>query len=338
MVDFFTESFRIYGQKWGVSQVTQTTGGTVTYSFADSNFGNQFANFDSFITEEAYQTDITSAFAAWEDVANVQFKLVPDSSVVDIRLGWANLDGEGGTLGAAIVPSSGPLDGVIVRFDRDENWFTGGNSPASQTDFLYVATHEIGHGIGIGHSSITSALMGEFYNSDVSGLQADDIAAAEAIYGASNIEKVDVFRFLNSSVGGHFFTAETTEKDSVVAASVFQSEGVGFEALSQAATDVELSVPIYRFFNKALGSHFFTASEEEKSQVMLLEEFGFEGVGFRAFDEDTASTEPVYRFFNLNTGGHFFTADINEKSAIMNLDGLRFEGVGFYAYLNTDIA
>jgi matrixin/uncharacterized protein DUF5648 len=337
-VNFFTESFKIFGQKWGASQVSQTTGGTVTYSFAESNFGNQFADFDSFITEEAFQTDITSAFAVWEDVANVQFKLVSDSSAVDIRLGWGNLDGVGGTLGAAIVPSSGPLDGVIVRFDRDENWSTGGNSPSSKTDFVYVATHEIGHAIGIGHTSITDALMNEFYNSNISGLQADDIAAAEAIYGASNIEKIDVYRFLNSSVGGHFFTAETTEKDSVVAASVFQSEGVGFEALSQAATDVELSVPIYRFFNKTLGSHFFTANEEEKSQVMLLEGFGFEGVGFRAFDEDTASTEPIYRFFNTVTGGHFFTADENEKSIVMNLDGFRFEGIGFYAYLNTDIA
>tara|TARA_E500000305_G_scaffold40171_1_gene30730 strand:- start:2112 stop:3125 length:1014 start_codon:yes stop_codon:yes gene_type:complete len=337
-VNFTTESFRIFGQKWGGSQVSQTTGGTVTYSFASLNFSNQFADFDSFITEEAFQTDITSAFAAWEDVANVQFKLVPDSSVVDIRVGWGNLDGEGGTLGAAIVPSSGPLDGVIVRLDRDENWFTGGNSPSSQTDFLYVATHEIGHAIGIGHTPVTSALMNEFYNSDVPGLQDDDIAAAEAIYGASNIEKVDVYRFLNESVGGHFFTAEVTEKDSVVAASVFQSEGVGFEALSQAATDVELSVPIYRFFNKALGSHFFTANEEEKSQVMLMEDFGFEGVGFRAFDEDTASTEPIYRFFNTVTGGHFFTADSDEKTAVMNLDGFRFEGIGFYAYLNTDIA
>lgn len=337
-MNFFTESFRIFGQKWGGSQVSQTTGGTVTYGFANSNFGNQFSDFDSFLTEEAFRADITSAFAEWEDVANVRFKLVPDSSVVDIRIGWANIDGEGGVLGDTTVPSSGPLDSVIVRLDRDENWFTGGNSPSSQTDFLYVATHELGHAIGIGHTTITSALMSEFYNSDVSGPQADDIAAAEAIYGASNIEKVDVHRFYNNSVGGHFFTAETTEKDSVVASSVFQLEGVGFEALSQAATDVELSVPIYRFFNKALGSHFFTASEEEKSQVMLMEEFNFEGVGFRAFDEDTASTEPVYRFFNTVTGGHFFTADSDEKSAIMNLDGLRFEGVGFYAYLNTDIA
>ncbi|MEO9901176.1 matrixin family metalloprotease [Nisaea sp.] len=333
-----TEEFKIFGQKWGVSQVAQTTGGTVTYSYANANFGNQFADFDSFITEDAFQTDITSAFAAWEDVANVQFKLVSDSSNVDIRIGWANIDGEGGTLGAAIVPSSGPLDNVIIRFDRDENWFTGGSSPPSQTDFVYVATHEIGHAIGIDHSTDTSALMSEFYNRDISGLQADDIAAAEAIYGSSNIEKIDVFRFLNSSVGGHFFTAETSEKDSVVASSVFQSEGIGFEALSQTATDVELSIPIYRFFNKNLGSHFFTASEEEKSQVELMDEFNFEGVGFRAFNEDTASTEPVYRFFNINTGGHFFTADSNEQAAVMNFEGFRFEGVGFYAYLNTDIA
>ena len=60
--------------------------------------------------------------------------------------------------------------------------------------------------------------------------------------------------------------------------SSFLSEGVGFRALSRNDENIHASTPVYRFYNPNLGSHFFTAFEEEKDHVLELENFIFEGI------------------------------------------------------------
>ena len=82
-----------------------------------SKLSGQFNDFDSFITLNAFREEVTESFAAWENTADIRFQLVPDSAEVDIRLGWGDIDGSGGVLGQAIVPSSGALSKVIVLFD-----------------------------------------------------------------------------------------------------------------------------------------------------------------------------------------------------------------------------
>ena len=66
---------------------------------------------------------------------------------------------------------------------------------------------------------------------------------------------------------------------------------------------------------------------------MDLVDFTFEGVGFRAFGQESASTQPIYRFFNRETGGHFFTGSENEKNIILNLPSLSYEGEAFFCFL-----
>ena len=68
----------------------------MTYSFAAQNFENQFRDFDSYIIDTSFQREISFSFATWENMADIRFVKVPDSSFVDIRLGWANFDGRGG--------------------------------------------------------------------------------------------------------------------------------------------------------------------------------------------------------------------------------------------------
>ena len=118
---------------------------------------------------------------------------------------------------------------------------------------------------------------------------------------------------------------------------VFDSEGVGFEALEASAEGVEGTVPVYRFLKPSLGSHFFTAFELEKDVVADSDDFIFEGVGFRAFPDDSSATTPIYRFFNLDTGGHFFTGSDPEKEAILNIPQLRYEGIAFFAFTDEAI-
>ena len=333
-MDYTTHNFLISSQKWGGQQIIGSSGGLVTFSFATTTYADQFLNFDGIIDQTDFQKEIIDAFAAWELVADIKFQSVADAPNVDIRLGWANIDGRSGILGDATLPSSGPLESVIIRFDQQEDWFTGGDATLPKIDFSYVATHEIGHGIGLLHSDVASSLMADNYDEAILGLTVDDVAAATEMYGASNLEQLDVFRFFRPDTGGHLFTTADIERESLQNQASFREEGVGFEGLSITNTNIEFSTPVYRFFNKVLGSHFYTSNEDEKNVVLDFDVFQYEGISFRALTVDTAATEPVYRFFNLESGGHFYTIDENEKNVVMEIDNFRFEGVGFYAYPN----
>jgi predicted Zn-dependent protease len=332
-----TKQFQTFGQKWGESQVFGDPGGTLSYSFADQNRVDQFGTFDSFITEPVFQAEITESLAVWENVADIKFSLQQDSSAVDIRFGWNDIDGKGNVLGRTIVPSFGELSNVIVALDVNEDWFLSGNAPRGKIDFSATAIHEIGHAIGIDHSNSEQAIMHAIYNDAVFDLQQDDIDASVAIYGANTIERIDVHRFFNPNLGGHFFTADTIEKNSVELSDDLRAEGVGFDAISRVDEDIDGSVPVYRFFNPVLGSHFFTGFELEKNSVIASDDFIFEGVGFRAFSADTSSTVPIYRFFNEQTGGHFFTASEVEKTSIEDIPQLRYEGEAFYAFAELNL-
>ena len=327
-----TKDFQLLDQKWGDSQSLGSPGNSVSFGFAERNIPDQLGSFDSFITDKDFQAEIVSALSAWEDVADIRFVLAEDSDNADIRFGWENIDGPRGILGQTNLPSAGGLKIVTVMLDVDEEWFLGGDAPTNKIDFSSTVTHEIGHAIGIDHSQSKNALMNAAYSRTIFDLQSDDINAATAIYGENEIVQLDINRFYNPNLGGHFFTADLAEKISVDSMSSFLSEGVGFRALSRNDENVHASTPVYRFYNPNLGSHFFTAFEEEKNHVLELENFIFEGIGFRAFDTDSSATIPIYRFFNVETGGHFFTASKLEMEAVLIIPNFRYEGEAFFAF------
>jgi hypothetical protein len=337
VAESITKEFRTFGQKWGESQVFGSSGGSVSYSFAEANKSNQFGSFDSFITDVEFQKEINEALASWENVADIRFSQVPDSASVDIRFGWRDIDGKGGILGQTTVPSTGRLEKTIIALDTDEDWFLSGNAPVGKIDFSSTTIHEIGHAIGIDHSESTLSLMNATYSNTIFNLQEDDINAATSIYGDNDIVKIDVHRFYNAKLGGHFFTSDILEKNNVDNNTHYNAEGVGFEAISRDDNHVVGSLPVYRFYNSTLGSHFFTSSEVEKNNVDLLDDFEFEGSGFRAFSADTAATVPVHRFFNIESGGHFFTVDENEKNVVTSNLQFRYEGEVFYAFAELNL-
>lgn len=86
-------------------------------------------------------------------------------------------DGKEGTLAHAYYPTDGR-----VHFDSDEK-FTDGTSEG--INFLWVAVHEFGHSLGIGHSSVQDAIMYPYYSGYVPNLQlhSDDVAAIQSLYG-----------------------------------------------------------------------------------------------------------------------------------------------------------
>ena len=325
-------NFQVLGSKWGESQAEGSSGGEVSYSFASQNYTGQLSEFDSFFMQNAFREEVTESFAAWENTADIRFQLLPDSAEVDIRLGWGDIDGSGGVVGQAIVPSSGALSGVIVLFDKDEDWFLNGDSPPDQIDFSSTAIHEIGHAIGINHSEQSQALMAATYSKTIFELQVDDKEAAISIYGQNDLEKVEVYRFFNPTVGGHFYTSNQPERDNIENNNALTAEGVGFFAISSVQSEQTGLNPVYRFLNENLGSHLYTAYEEERDHLLSLSDFIFEGIAFKAFGSDSSATVAVHRFFNAEKGGHFFTSSRVEMEAVSEMEQFRYEGEAFYAY------
>ena len=193
------ESYTISNGKWGASSTVGTAGGTVTWSVVDAGKTNSLTGFFSGSTvaltsflPSNYDTLIANAFAAWSAVANITFSKVTDggqniggaSATGNIRISGAAIDNAGTKVANTIIPASGQTTatqaseaGDIV-FDKDEGLFW------TEANFYNVVLHEIGHALGLSHSSVTNSVMNATYDSTMSALKADDVAGIQALYGA----------------------------------------------------------------------------------------------------------------------------------------------------------
>jgi Protein of unknown function (DUF1566)/Repeat of unknown function (DUF5648) len=173
-------------------------------------------------------------------------------------------------------------------------------------------------------------------------LPAGQIAAKSAYTSGAIARKaaavrIPVYRFFNGSTGAHFFTTNTTERDTVVntLSPPFNLEGTAFSVASDFSPGLS---PVHRFFNTQTGVHFYTISEEERANVVAtLPHFNYEGVAYHASQVAGAGLIPFYRFFVPSKGFHFYTANEAEKDSIIaNLSAVyHFEGVGYHV-LDTD--
>ena len=76
-------------------------------------------------------------------------------------------------------------------------------------------------------------------------------------------------RLYNRVSGSHFYTASPAEAANALATwpTVFQLDGPTYPVNPGPVAN---SVPVYRFYNLKNGSHFYTASETEKNNVVAL--------------------------------------------------------------------
>jgi len=136
---------------------------------------------------------IDRAFALWDAQIPNTITRATDPSTADIVISWEvgdhgdgdPFDGPGDVLAHASFPNPYDKSQVFLHFDDDEQWV---DSNSQDVDLETVATHEIGHTLGLAHSDDPQALMFPSYSGPHRSLSQDDIAGIQEIYGASSAQ------------------------------------------------------------------------------------------------------------------------------------------------------
>lgn len=108
----------------------------------------------------------------------------------------------GNTLAFTTLPIS---DGWTIFYFENWTWDDGPAAPGAGLDLQGVATHEIGHALGLNHSTVPGATMQPAISGNGSterSIEADDIAGVQAIYGVKAAGKPRISALAGSAAAG----------------------------------------------------------------------------------------------------------------------------------------
>ncbi|KFM60930.1 Matrix metalloproteinase-17, partial [Stegodyphus mimosarum] len=141
------------------------------------------------------RAQLRRAFNIWSEVSALTFTEVRGSTA-DIFVSFLKgqhgdgypFDGEGSVLAHAFFPGEGI--GGDAHFDAEEKWLP--SQPETEDDdgvnLFAVAAHEIGHSLGLSHSSIPGSLMFPYYQviGEHFSLPRDDAEGIRHLYGVKD--------------------------------------------------------------------------------------------------------------------------------------------------------
>jgi hypothetical protein len=147
------------------------------------------------------------------------------------------------------------------------------------------------------------------------------LAAFSSVAGNSTTTAADGTYSLGGIAPGTYSVTYSKEgyASQTVTNVVITADGKTTADASLVAVAAPTYLPIYRFYNKKNGSHFYTSSDVEKWNVVknLSNVYSLEGVAYSINTANPANGAPLHRFYNKKNGSHFYTASEAEKNSVI---------------------